>query len=128
MVRVRYSFGSRHTGHIMNIARQRKKYPDVLKNVVLESDIILEVLDSRFFMEMRNKEVEELILSSGKKLIYVLNKSDLVDVKKIPQEKFNDLKPFIFVSAKSGETKMKGLRSLSFSFLFLRNLEKVLRN
>jgi len=107
MVRVRYSFSSRRTGKVKNISRQRPKFPEVLQKVVAESDIILEVLDSRFFMEMRNKGVEELIRSSEKKLIYVLNKSDLVDVKKIPQEKFNDFKPFIFVSAKSGESFKK---------------------
>ena len=32
MVRVRYSFGCRHTGRIENIKKQRGKYPDVMKD------------------------------------------------------------------------------------------------
>jgi hypothetical protein len=43
MVRVRYSFGSRHTGRIENIKKQRKKYPDIMKEVIGISEIILEI-------------------------------------------------------------------------------------
>lgn len=45
MVRVHYSFGSRHTG---NIKKQRKKYLDVMEEVVRISDVVLEILDARF--------------------------------------------------------------------------------
>ncbi|MFH0711832.1 MAG: hypothetical protein V1889_01870 [archaeon] len=40
MARVRYSFGSRHTGRIANIKKQRGKYPEVMKDVVRISDIV----------------------------------------------------------------------------------------
>jgi len=76
MVRVRYSFGSRHTGRIANIKKQRGKYPDVMRDVVRISDIVLEVLDARYVGETRNVLVEEDVLRQGKKLIYVLNKCD----------------------------------------------------
>jgi ribosome biogenesis GTPase A len=100
MVRVRYSFGSRHTGRIKNIKKQRGKYPDVMKDVVRISDIVLEVLDARYVGEMRNVLVEEDVLAKGKKLVYVLNKCDLVDEKnvKLPKE----MRPFVFVSATKG--------------------------
>ena len=79
MVRVRYSFGCRHTGRIANIKKQRGKYPDVMKDVVRISDIVLEILDARYIEETRNLAVEEDVLKQGKVLVYVFNKVDLVD-------------------------------------------------
>ena len=102
MVRVRYSFGSRHTGRITNIKKQRGKYPDVMKEVVRISDIILEILDVRFIDETRNLEIEENVLASGKKLVYILNKSDLVDIKEVEKELPGWMKPYVFVSATEG--------------------------
>jgi len=58
MVRVRYSFGCRHTGRIANIKKQRGKYPDVMKDVVRISDIVLEILDARYIEETRNLAVD----------------------------------------------------------------------
>jgi ribosome biogenesis GTPase A len=106
MVRVRYSFGSRHTGRITNIKKQRGKYPDVMKDVVRISDIVLEILDARYVEETRNLEVEADVLRQRKKLIFVLNKSDLVDEKDVKLPK--DMRPFVFISA----TKGKGSRDL----------------
>tara|TARA_Y100000310_G_scaffold161531_1_gene161406 strand:- start:493 stop:1335 length:843 start_codon:yes stop_codon:yes gene_type:complete len=101
MVRVRYSFGSRHTGRIENIKKQKKKYPDVMKEVIGISEIILEILDSRYIEETRNKEIENEIKKQGKKIIYILNKSDLVDSEKLEKNLPKDLKPYVFVSAKT---------------------------
>ena len=63
---------------LSKIRKQRKKFPDLLNTLVETSDIILEVLDARFIEETRNKEVEKLILSSGKQILYILNKTDLI--------------------------------------------------
>ena len=101
MVRIRYSFGSRHTGRIENIKKQRKKYPDVMKEVIRISEIILEILDSRYIDETRNKEIEEEIKKQGKKIIFVLNKADLIDSEKLEKTLPKDLKPYVFVSAKT---------------------------
>ncbi len=108
-MRVRYSFSSRHTGNIENITKQRKKFPKVALDVINISDIILEVLDARFPQETRNLEVEEIIKEQNKKIIYVLNKSDLVNVKETRKEinKLN-LYPHVFVSSK----QRKGSREL----------------
>ncbi len=101
MVRVRYSFGSRHTGRIENIKKQKKKYPDVMREVIGISEVILEILDSRYIEETRNKEIEEEIKKQGKKIIFVLNKADLIDSEKLEKTLPKDLKPYVFVSAKT---------------------------
>ena len=110
MVRVRYSFGSRHTGRIANIKKQRGKYPDVMKDVVRVSDIILEILDARYIEETRNLELEGQILDKGKLLIYVINKIDLVDKEALEKSLPKWMKPYIFISATSGIglNEMKG--------------------
>ena len=104
-MRIRYSFGSRHTGRIKNIKKQRGKYPDVVREVVRISDIVLEVLDARFVEETRNLEVEKDVLKQGKKLIYVLNKADLIGRVggrwQVEGELPDDLTPRVFVSVKS---------------------------
>jgi len=107
MVRVRYSFGSRHTGKLENIRKQRSKYPDLAKEVIRISDIILEVIDCRFIEDTRNKEVEEEIKKLGKRIIYVFNKTDLVESKKLEKKISPDLKPYVFVSVKESSSLNK---------------------
>ncbi|MEM4330995.1 MAG: GTPase, partial [Candidatus Pacearchaeota archaeon] len=80
------------------IDKQREKYPDIVEKIIEISDVILEVLDSRFIEETRNKEIEEKIRKKGKKIIFVLNKCDLVDTKNIPIPP--DVRPYVFVSTK----------------------------
>ena len=102
MARVRYSFSSRRTGHTENIRKQKEKIPKLVKDIIKISDIVLEVLDARFIQETRNKELEKLIQSQGKKIIYVLNKSDLVDLKsKILEVGLLEISSYIFVSCKT---------------------------
>jgi ribosome biogenesis GTPase A len=102
MVRVRYSFGSRHTGRITNIKKQRQKYPQIMKDVIGISDIILEVLDARYIEETRNIEMEEQVDALGKKLIFIFNKSDLVDRKELERQIPTWMRPYAFVSATQG--------------------------
>jgi hypothetical protein len=80
---------------LKNITKQRKTYPDLLKKVIDISDIILEILDARFPKETQNKAVEKLIEESDKKIIYVLNKSDLTRKRDLR------LNPRVFVSCKN---------------------------
>ncbi|NPE26673.1 hypothetical protein HNV12_01560 [Methanococcoides sp. SA1] len=102
MVRVRYSFGSRHTGRIANIKKQRQKYPKIMKDVIAISDIVLEILDSRYIEETRNLELEESVDALGKKLIFVFNKCDLVDRKELEKRIPDWMRPYVFVSATKG--------------------------
>ena len=110
MVRVRYSFGCRHTGRIENIKKQRGKYPDVIRDVVRISDIVLEILDARFIEETRNLEIEKDILDKKKILVYILNKVDLVDADEIKKALPKWMKPYVFVSATKG-TGLKDLKA-----------------
>ena len=80
----------------------------MVKDVVRISDIVLEVLDARFIEETRNLEVEKDILDKGKILVYVFNKSDLIDVDEAKKSLPRWMRPYVFVSA----TKGIGLRNL----------------
>ena len=80
---------------IKNLKKQRGKYPLLLEKIIEISDIVLEILDARFVEEMQNKEIEKLIGKKGKKIIYVLNKSDLT------MKRDRSLSPRVFVSCKS---------------------------
>ncbi len=86
---------ARSAKSLKNIRKQRSKYPLLLKQVIEVSDIVLEILDARFPSEMQNKEIEKLVKSKGKKIIYVLNKSDLT------RKRNKKLNPCVFVSCKN---------------------------
>jgi len=101
-MRVRYSFSSRKTGTTDTDNQHRKAIPKLIKEMIEISDIVIEVIDSRFVEETRNKEIERLILEKGKKIIYVINKSDLVD------RKIEFSLPFVYVSCKD----RRGIREL----------------
>jgi ribosome biogenesis GTPase A len=105
-MRPRYSFSSRHTGKIRNLRKQKGKYPSLARKIVQDSDIILEILDARFPKETRNKDIEDEIKKKKKRVIYVLNKADLIDKShlNIPQ----DLAPYVLVSS----TLRKGIKEL----------------
>jgi len=93
---------------LANAKRQRTKYPEFLRQLVEMSDIILEILDARFIDETRNKEIEQSIKKKDKKILYVLNKSDLINKDKLDKSKLDEIKPYVFVSA----TKRNGGREL----------------
>ncbi len=99
----RYSFSSRRTRKIGNIRKQKQKYPELTKKIIENSDIILQILDARFPEETRNKEIEKIIKKKNKKIIYVLNKSDLIE-KKIDKK----IRPCVFTSC----TLRRGIKEL----------------
>lgn len=88
------------------MSKQKEKYPDIVLKLLDTSDVIIEVLDARFPEETRNREIEELIKKRGKRLIFALNKVDLIDKDKFVAP--DDLKPFVFVSCR----KRQGSRIL----------------
>lgn len=89
----------------------KKEFPDIVRSVISHSDIILEILDARFIKETRNLELENIIKNQGKKLIFVLNKSDLADEefikKQIDEQK---LVPYVILSCRKrrGSQKLRG--------------------
>ena len=59
----RYSFSSRHNRKTKKIRKQKTKFPKQLEETIKLSDIVLEIIDSRFLKETRNKEIETDILN-----------------------------------------------------------------
>ena len=80
--------------------KQREKFPKLLLDLITMSDIILDVLDARFIDETRDIEVEKQIKKWGKTIIYVLNKSDLTNTKKLDREKLKEIYPYALISCK----------------------------
>lgn len=74
----------------------------IVNRVIRESDIIIEVLDARFPELSRNEEIEKKVLKSGKKILFVVNKADLINIKRSEQikKKLSKTAPTIFISAK----------------------------
>ncbi len=65
----------------------------LVNKVLRDSDIVLLVIDARFPEMTRNKEIEQ----KARKLLYVINKCDLV---KDPESLKEHFEPCVFVSAK----------------------------
>jgi ribosome biogenesis GTPase A len=85
-----------------NVKEQKKQYPDIAMEVIRISDIVLEICDARFIKESRNKEFEDLVTKSGKKLVYVLNKADLANLEEVASKiELHELQPHFFVSCKT---------------------------
>lgn len=82
------------------------QYWEHVNTVLKEASIIIEVLDARAIEESRNIEIEEKVRKWGRKLLYVINKADLVNVEDL---KHLALKPSVFVSSKNklGTTILK---------------------
>ena len=81
--------------------KSKPTIPALIDNLIVEADIILEILDARFIEKTRNIEIENKVKALGKPLIYVLNKSDLIDIETLKmKESFEDLKPNLFFSSK----------------------------
>ncbi|MFH1240619.1 MAG: GTPase [Candidatus Diapherotrites archaeon] len=71
--------------------------------VIEKSDIIIEILDVRFPVICRNIGLEKKILEAGKKLVFVLNKSDLVSKNQSERikKRFAENERVVFVSART---------------------------
>ena len=66
-------------GNKRTVDQSRKQFDKVFKNVLDAADVVLYVLDSRNPEATRSRKVEEAILNNpDKRLIFVLNKVDLV--------------------------------------------------
>jgi len=108
--------------------KHRKSMPTLAREVIRVSDIILEILDSRFIDETRNKELEGEIAKKGKKIIYVINKADLVDVKELLKSgKLRDVRPYVLLSCKKniGRTRLRDLIKIEVKRLRKENKAKI---
>lgn len=86
-------------GKSENTNKHKYSIPAIINRIVYEADIILEVLDTRFIEKTRNPEMEKKVKGLGKVLIYIFNKSDLVDIEKTKAEaELEKLRPHVFFS------------------------------
>lgn len=117
-MRVRYDFSSKFTGKYRKMPTTNKHsvaFSKQAEEVIEKSDIILEVLDARFIDKTRNTELEAIAKKLGKKIIFILNKSDLVDVNELKQNyDLNSIEPYILFSIKNkvGRARLRKLISI----------------
>ncbi len=71
----------------------------IVNAVIDDSDILLLVLDARLVDQTRHEELENKIEKKGKIILYVINKSDLVERKKVEEIK-KEFTNCVFMSAK----------------------------
>src|SRR3989338_2357429 len=81
----------------------RKGFSARVLMVIDQSDALLEILDARFAEETRNHYIEKKILEKNKKLIFVLNKADLVENNRLIKKKKELMQEArtVFLSAKN---------------------------
>ncbi len=81
-------------------------YWDSIKRIIIESDIVLEILDARLVELSRNEEVERLIKEIKRPVIFVINKSDLVSKQSIREqiERLKQEGEVVFVSSENKQS------------------------
>ena len=82
----------------------------IVDSVISQADIVLMVVDARMVEKTKNVEIERKVAASGKTLITVINKADLVDKDELEKWK-KKLDPCVFVSAREfyGMTMLRHL-------------------
>jgi len=93
--------GKRRIKTLDNLDKQKEQYLELAEKIVDKSNIIIELLDSRFIKETRNKTIEKKVKEKDKKIIYVLNKIDLTEDKQKVYRQVSFLLPRVFVSCKN---------------------------
>ncbi|NJE43062.1 GTPase [Thermococcus sp. GR6] len=79
--------------------KQRKAWR-VVREVIDEADIIVEVVDARDPIGTRNRNLERLVKEEGKPLLIVMNKADLVPKEWAEEYKRKSEIPVVFISAR----------------------------
>src|SRR3989344_2498585 len=104
-MRVRYKFSAKFTRKSRkpsNTNEHKVAFPTQAREVIRISDILLEIIDARFIDKTRNKELEEEVKKAGKKIIFVLNKVDLIDIKNLKKDyDLSSIKPYVLFSVKN---------------------------
>jgi len=107
--------------------RQRKAWK-IVKDVIEEADIVVEVVDSRDPNGTRNKKIERLVKEERKPLLIVMNKADLVPKEWAEEYKRKSEVPVVFVSARERKGTgilRKELKKLANPLLYEKERVKV---
>ena len=117
-MKVKYNFSSKLTQKFRKSPATNEhavSFTKQVREVIAMSDIVLEILDARFIDKTRNASLEKEIRNQNKKLIFILNKADLVNVNEL---KFNynleEIKPYVLFSSKNkiGRSRLRELLSI----------------
>jgi len=105
-------------------------YWDVIKRIISESDLVLEVLDARLVELSRNEEVEKLISEIGRPLVFVVNKSDLVSRSALKNKvkRLREKGEVVFISTKDKRTTRILFYAIKKVFKKFGKRERVIRN
>ncbi len=98
-----------------SITREILGYWEVIRKIISECDIIIEVLDARMPQLSRNDEIERIAKESNRRIVFVMNKADLVSEKVLDMER-EELKKVgecVYVSSKN-DSDLKKLKALIF--------------
>lgn len=89
--------------------RHHKAFIEIIRNAIRISDFVIEILDARDIVLSRNKDAEEIAREYEKKIIYVINKIDLINIDELKNsEAFKELGNTVLISVK----KKEGIRKL----------------
>lgn len=120
-MRVKYNFSSKFTQKFRKSPMTNQhsvSFTQMAQDVIDQSDIVLEVLDARFVDKTRNQTLEKSVVNKGKKLIFVLTKSDLIEIKglKLGYD-LTQLEPYVLFSTKShvGRARLRELIAIEAS-------------
>ncbi|MEK6927025.1 MAG: GTPase [Nanoarchaeota archaeon] len=82
--------------------RHKIAFTDQVRDVIRISDIVLCILDARYVEQSRVRELEDLVIDSGKVLVHVVNKTDLLSKEDLDKLKsIKDLSNPVFISVKT---------------------------
>ncbi len=120
-MKVKYIYSSKHTRKQNKPANRndhKQAFSKLANEVISTSDIILEILDARYIDKTRNLDLEKEIKEKGKKVIYILNKADLVNIKDLKKNyDLSSLEPYVLFSSKShvGRARLRKLINIEAS-------------
>ncbi|NPA47296.1 MAG: GTPase RsgA, partial [Thermococci archaeon] len=80
---------------------KQKKAWAMVKNVIEEADIVIEVIDARDPEGTRNRKIENIVKQQGKDMIIAMNKADLVPDSWISEYKRRSDVPVVPISARN---------------------------
>ena len=93
----------------------KRKYWRIVEEIIRQSDIILNILDARFYQETRNKLIEQKIKECRKKVIFVLNKSDLVPLNNLTKafDELNNVAITVPLSCRERRGKVRLIKAIT---------------
>ncbi|MFH4981391.1 hypothetical protein AB6A40_008100, partial [Gnathostoma spinigerum] len=69
----------------MHQEKTTRQYAAEVRKTIESADIVIEVLDARNPLGCRNQDIEQQVISAGKRLVLLLNKIDLVPKENVEQ-------------------------------------------